>query len=425
MEATFFEPIKFKRENLTSEGYLKVRCTVLKSGVMQYLESEVVQNGDPNKKVLMYVSPEALSDLVSLQTLSGKNVTLGEHFTPSVDVVQPDSIPTIGTVVGEPYVAKSPLVGDPTYYLYADFLIKDKSAVDGFFSSNIPLEVSAGYDAKCIMDPGVTDEGQPYDGFQTDLAYNHFTIIGPGEGRSGRTVRVLNKKGLSMTDFSLMKIGNRRVRIHNEDVDAARDEIDQMDNQKSSLSSADVDKILKELDDLKTERDKLKSLQAEIESKYQEAAGQLKAYKEQLDEALDPDIIAQKAEDMVDEQREAEEILNANGLEDKKEICNSSGRSRDRKAVSNRRHGHELRKYIVNSVREAQERAPLTDEELNDQSFVKGMFKALHEKAYQRAEQRRYPTGHQVVAKQIGNANAPRREEGIKAFVALRKKDLA
>jgi hypothetical protein len=49
-------------------------------------------------------------------------------------------------------------------------------------------EISCGYWARYEPSPGVTPEGEPYDGIQRDILYNHAALLAPGHGRQGPNV---------------------------------------------------------------------------------------------------------------------------------------------------------------------------------------------------------------------------------------------
>lgn len=111
----------------------------------------------------------------------------------------------------------------------------------------------------------------------------------------------------------------------------------------------------------------------------------MSALKEKLDAAMSPEVVEEAAAEMVENEEYAEKIMNSRCL--------------NRDGV--KRYGHDLKAHVVQQVR-TQNGKPLTDEQLNDQSFVAGMFSVYG------SEQPARVAGAEVVNTQVQNSISPK-----------------
>ena len=159
---------------ITDEGYLRVPGRVARTGIQEYLASELQLPGDPNRVVRVMRPPEEVFNANSMSTLDGADITV--HHPPD-GMVTSETFGDLskGTVKGP---------GRPDGdHLIANLIIKDKDAIQ---SVNDGLsELSCGYAAE--YDP-VVPEGADYEFIQRGIAHNHVALV--IKGRAGGMARL-------------------------------------------------------------------------------------------------------------------------------------------------------------------------------------------------------------------------------------------
>lgn len=187
-------------------------------------------------------------------------------------------------------------------------------------------------------------------------------------------------------EFTRVQIRNtktgksRVVRVANEDLPIMEEAMAENEEVvKSAITPEQLQAALDELATLKEETKVKTDRIAELE-------GMIQSYKDQLDAALSTDAVEAAAEEMAVENEEATQVMNAKGL---------------RLDPAKKLRGHALRSHVVNSVRVANGKPALSDEELKEESFVKGMYLGLVDAS---GTKQRTPTGANVV---VQNSNTP------------------
>jgi hypothetical protein len=101
---------------------------------------------------------------------------------------------------------------DPRFVRVA-VVVSDADAVGGVLAKEIGREVSAGYLADYDPTPGTTPEGEPYDGIQRRIRYNHLALLRAGQGRAGPDVRILLDAAdpATIPDMTMIKIDGLEV----------------------------------------------------------------------------------------------------------------------------------------------------------------------------------------------------------------------
>ncbi|MOA08858.1 hypothetical protein D3C78_1286580 [compost metagenome] len=89
----------------------------------------------------------------------------------------------------------------------------------------------------------------------------------------------------------------------------------------------------------------------------------MQAYKDQLDAALSPEQVEEAAAEMAEEREEAAAVMNSHGIKADETI--------------KKLRGHGLRSKVVNSIRVKNGKAELSADELKDEGYVSGMYKAF------------------------------------------------
>ncbi|MNN16028.1 hypothetical protein D3C81_1291530 [compost metagenome] len=285
-----------------------------------------------------------------------------------------------GSISGAPCVQD--IGGTP--HLVAGILLKDPEAVRRvMLPPGDPQkleEISSAGDWGIIWEAGISPEGEAYDGYFVKLRYNHVALLPPGAGRAGATVRIINEKEAPKMEFTRVQIRNKKsgkvrtVRVANEDapmLEEAMAENEEIVNE--AITPEQLQTALEELKALKEETTAKNARIAELE-------GMIQSYKDQLDAALSTDAIADAAEEMAVENEEATAVMNSKGL---------------KLDASKKLRGHALRAHVVNSIRVANGKPEFTADELKDEGFVKGMYKAQAEMVGTRST--KAPAGSAVV----------------------------
>ena len=166
---------------ITDEGYLRVPGRVARIGVQQYLAGELGLTGRQATDVVgVYRPPESVFDPASLATYDNAAVTV-EHPTEMVNAE------THRQVSAGHAVSEGRQEGD---FVVVDLLIKDAEAIKAIEGGK--AELSAGYLAEYIEQPGTTPDGTPYEFIQRGIAVNHIALC--DQARAGRSARLFDHK---------------------------------------------------------------------------------------------------------------------------------------------------------------------------------------------------------------------------------------
>lgn len=341
-------------------GFLRCTASILCAGVMTYQRSELESSNPPEglAELRVYVSPEELADPEGIATLEGMPVVIGHTWQTSADLSDCGNIsgaPSIQDIEGRPHLVAGILLKKPEAVRRVMLPAGDPQRLE---------EISSAGDWGIVWQPGITPEGEAYDGYFVKLRYNHSALLPPGAGRAGASVRIINEKEAPKMEFTRVQIRNtktgksRVVRVANEDAPILEEAM--LENEEVAASAITPEQLQSALDELTTLREETKVKTDRIA----ELEGMIQSYKDQLDSALSTDAVAAAAEEMAVENEEAVEVMNSKGLQFD---------------TSKKLRGHALRSHVVNSVRVANGKAALTDAELKEEGFVKGMYLGLVE----------------------------------------------
>lgn len=178
-----------KRE-YTDEGFLLVPGRVARTGIQQYLASELgLTDRQPNDLVNVYRPAEEVFHPDSLASYDTSDITI-EHPTEMVNADNYQSN-TAGVVRGGGVKD-----GD---FVRANLIIKSKDAINAVETGKAQL--SAGYTALYDDTPGVTPDGQKYDFVQRDIKINHVALV--DRARAGAQARLFDNHGESSMKYKL------------------------------------------------------------------------------------------------------------------------------------------------------------------------------------------------------------------------------
>ena len=159
------------RKETTPEGYLKVWCKAARTGTQLYTRGDGTQ-------VREYRPEEEVSKPESLASFGMKAVTMGHPR------VQLDSENTKLYQIG--HAGSQVRFSDG--FVEVAVVITDADAIEKINRGDAQ-EVSAGYRVDYDPTPGMTPDGQSYDGVQRNIFVNHIAIV--PKGRAGSQVRLL------------------------------------------------------------------------------------------------------------------------------------------------------------------------------------------------------------------------------------------
>lgn len=187
---TIDEAFKPTSRTLTPEGFLCVKGIAARTGVYQYLSSELDLDG-PERIVNVYRSPEEVFSPESMATYLDKDVT-NDHPDDLVDSTTFKEV-SVGHVRG---VERD---GDN---LIVDMIIKDQSAIDDIQSGK--AELSPGYLAEYVEAPGIAPDGSAYEYEQRDIQINHNAVV--AAARAGKVARIFDHKPKGITHMATRKV---------------------------------------------------------------------------------------------------------------------------------------------------------------------------------------------------------------------------
>jgi len=159
------------KSEVTDEGYLKVWCKAARVGTQLYTRGDGTQ-------VREYRPEDEVSNPDSLASFGMKAVTLNH---PKVLL---DSKTTKLHQVG--HAGSHVRFSDG--FVEVALVITDQDAIDAVQRGDAQ-EVSAGYRVDYDPTPGVTPDGESYDGIQRNIKVNHIALV--ARGRAGREARLL------------------------------------------------------------------------------------------------------------------------------------------------------------------------------------------------------------------------------------------
>ena len=158
-------------KEITPEGYLKVMCKAARTGTQLYTRGDGTQ-------VREYRPEDEVSNPESLASFGMKAVTMGHPR------VQLDSENTKLYQIG--HAGSQVRFSDG--FVEVAVVITDADAIEKINRGDAQ-EVSAGYRVDYDPTPGMTPDGQSYDGVQRNILVNHIAIV--PKGRAGSQVRLL------------------------------------------------------------------------------------------------------------------------------------------------------------------------------------------------------------------------------------------
>ena len=229
----------------TDEGYLRVKARIARTGIQSYTDA----NGGIR---LEYRPEEEVAANAALDSFREKCVTK-EH--PPVLL---DASNTKDYAIGFTSADVSYSEG----FVESTLTVTDKETIDEIMRGNV-REVSCGYKVDYSPEPGITSDGQHYDGIQKNIRGNHVAIV--NRARGGAQVRLmLDSADAAVNDLITHSQG--AVMSANIAFDGVSFEAD------PALAAA-----------ISAERDDAKGSYAEMKRQYEDAMAEASKMKEEMD----------------------------------------------------------------------------------------------------------------------------------------------
>ena len=264
-----FSPIE--KYELTPEGYLRAWASIARTGIQHYTDSDgsIRREYRPETEV---ASPD------SLASFAGKAIT-SEH--PPVLL---DSENTKDYQVG---FSGTEVVYD-NGFVKAVMTITDEDTIKRIMKGDA-REVSAGYRVNYDPTPGVTENGEHYDGVQKEIIGNHIAVV--RRGRAGPQVK-LHLDRQDAADPSLFQTTEERLMTAKVVFDGAEFEVSESvalaitkEREDGRMSYEDMKK---KYDELQAAADSMKAdmatMEKEMKGKMDSAEGRADALAEQVEE---------------------------------------------------------------------------------------------------------------------------------------------
>lgn len=160
----------------TADGYLLASPKVARTGIQEYLGSEL---GRPDLSIVRVYRPEnEVFSRDSLHSFAHRPVTI-DHPPVMVDASNWKKY-GVGTI-GDEVVRDGEFVRVP-------LMLMDQNAINQI--ENGKNEISMGYTADLVFDAGVTPDGKKYDAYQANIRGNHLAIV--DKARGGSQLRVID-----------------------------------------------------------------------------------------------------------------------------------------------------------------------------------------------------------------------------------------
>ena len=240
----------------TKEGYIVVDARIARVGIQQYLESQVKDNGNPEKVVNVMRLPEEVFCPESLRSMSNLTIT-NDH--PANGVINSSTWKKLAVGFGGEVAQE----GD---HISTTLTITDAAAIKEW--KNGRKEISMGYSCEDYYEPGDW-KGVKYEYVQRNIIGNHIALV--DRGRCGGSCRTLDAEINSNNEEKM------KIKIDGINVEIA-------DDTAAAVVQQALDKRDSELKTLKSDAEKAEEIKKEIDV----LKGKLKDMEEKQDSA--PDI---------------------------------------------------------------------------------------------------------------------------------------
>ena len=249
-----FSPLVTTSRSYTPNGFLKAKALIARTGIQEYYGIELGLMDEPMKKVRIYRPESVVFDDAVLNSCLGLDIT-NDH--PSVGV----NAETYKTLTCGCVTSKGERSVEQPEYIVCDILVKDKQAIADI--ENGKSELSAGYQSRCVLESGVTPDGEQYDGLIEDIVLNHVAIV--EKGRAGNA-RILDHQLKEVSMKRTLTIGDKAFEFEAES---------------SEIEDA-FKSLTEERDSIQTKLADAQQAKTDIEAKLADALAELETVKAQV-----------------------------------------------------------------------------------------------------------------------------------------------
>lgn len=259
-------------------------CVLSRTGYYDYLESDILVDGDPTKIVKVYRTPEEVFDPVSLASFENKPFC-NDH--PEEDVTTRNSRELQCGYIRNVRRGE----GDLSDCVIADVVVTDQDVIDLILSGE-KRQLSLGYDSVIEKD----NDGRY---LMKKIRGNHLALV--DEGRAGcATIRdkaiPKNNLGGNTMSKSLFKTN---ARLYDEDII----EVEELEEKEPEVSENAVEDDDYELEEIKEEK------KDEESPSFEELLNRIAALEERVAKLETPAVAETADEEPVAEEAEAEEVV--------------------------------------------------------------------------------------------------------------------
>lgn len=231
---------------ITDEGYLSAPARVARTGIQQYLASELgLTDRKPNDIINVYRPPEEVFATDSLATYLYKEVT--DNHPPEMVSAETYKKYSVGQVV-----SAGTQDGD---FVQVDLLVKDSQSISSVFSGKV--ELSAGYYADYVPEQGTAPSGESYEFVQRNIVINHVALV--DKARAGHGAKIFDQTGDKRMPIKVTLDNGRTVELEENTAALVEDSLkrvtDRADKAEQQLKTKDAE----------VEKEKARADQAEEE----------------------------------------------------------------------------------------------------------------------------------------------------------------
>ena len=281
---------QISKSEVTDEGYLKVWCKAARTGTQLYTRGD-------GKQCREYRPEDEVANPESLASFGMKAVTMGHP--PVLLDAENTKVHQIGHAGSQ--------VRYNDGFVEVALLITDKDAIERIQRGDAQ-EVSSGYRVDFDPTPGVTPQGESYDGVQRNIRINHIAVV--KKGRAGSDVRLI----LDSCDRNDAIAWDENP-SNSPVISMARINLDGMDLELPAETAGAVQSFAKEAERAKADlQSKLDSQEEQIQAvvtENEETLGRLDAALERIEELEKQVAESAAAAEKRDDAAEINEAVNA------------------------------------------------------------------------------------------------------------------
>jgi|SRR5688572_19211523 len=167
---------RLSKATRTGAGGARVPASIARTGIQVYLDA----NG---KQVREYRAPDVVFDQAALDSLASIPVTIGHPGSVDAGNWRRHAV---GHVTDAPPARRAD--GD-VEWLDSAIVVQDAAALARIERGEL-VEVSMGYLADVVHEPGVTPSGEHFDAVQRGIKFNHLALLPLGGARAGSGARL-------------------------------------------------------------------------------------------------------------------------------------------------------------------------------------------------------------------------------------------